>query len=78
MAVAVDGPLCVRVSLLCALCSVSLRRAARTPMRDRVTIPILQQKKRRGEKIAMITCYDYPSAVLLDSAARVLDVRLGD
>jgi 3-methyl-2-oxobutanoate hydroxymethyltransferase len=35
-------------------------------MKDRVTIPLLRQKKERGEKIVMITCYDYPSARLLD------------
>ncbi len=37
-------------------------------MKNKVTIPLLRQKKERGEKIVMITCYDYPSALLLDAA----------
>jgi len=45
------------------------------PGRDRITLPVLQAKKERGEKIVMITCYDYPSARLLDdSGADILFV----
>lgn len=35
---------------------------------SRVTIPSLLEKKRRGEKIAMLTAYDVPLARLLDEA----------
>ena len=34
----------------------------------RVTISDLLEMKRRGEKIAMLTCYDYPTAVWEDEA----------
>jgi 3-methyl-2-oxobutanoate hydroxymethyltransferase len=37
-------------------------------MKNKVTLPLLRQKKERGEKIVMITCYDYPSALLLDAS----------
>jgi 3-methyl-2-oxobutanoate hydroxymethyltransferase len=37
-------------------------------MADKITLPVLQRKKSRGEKIAVVTCYDYPSALLLDEA----------
>src|ERR1051325_11171828 len=37
-------------------------------MPDRITVTSLQKKKERGEKIVMITCYDYPSARLLDDS----------
>lgn len=43
-------------------------------MKDRVTIPQLRQMKARGQKIVMLTCYDYPSALLLDQAG--VDVLL--
>lgn len=33
---------------------------------ERVTIPSLLQRKQQGEKIAMLTAYDYPSACILD------------
>src|SRR5258706_5193190 len=36
--------------------------------RVKVTVPSLQKMKERGEKIVMITCYDYPSAQRLDEA----------
>ncbi|HAI20751.1 MAG TPA: 3-methyl-2-oxobutanoate hydroxymethyltransferase [Clostridiales bacterium UBA8153] len=36
--------------------------------REKVTIPHLFQKKARGEKITMLTCYDYPTALLQEKA----------
>ncbi len=36
--------------------------------RGKVTVPMLQEMKHRGEKITMITAYDYPTAVLVDKA----------
>ena len=50
-------------------------------MVPKVTLPLLRKKKERGEKIVVITCYDYPSALLLDQAgADILFVgdSLGD
>lgn len=43
-------------------------------MRDKVTIPSLKRAKERGEKIVMVTCYDYAMAKLLDEAG--VDVLL--
>jgi 3-methyl-2-oxobutanoate hydroxymethyltransferase len=43
-------------------------------MDERVTIPKLRTMKESGEKIAMLTAYDWPTAVLLDRAG--LDVLL--
>ncbi|HEX2098399.1 MAG TPA: 3-methyl-2-oxobutanoate hydroxymethyltransferase [Rubrobacteraceae bacterium] len=40
----------------------------------RVSIPELQKMKERGEKISMLTAYDYPTAQLLDAAG--VDVLL--
>jgi 3-methyl-2-oxobutanoate hydroxymethyltransferase len=40
----------------------------------RVSIPELQKMKERGEKISMLTAYDYPTARLLDAAG--VDVLL--
>lgn len=37
-------------------------------MREKITIPGLREKKRRGEKITMLTAYDMPMAKLLDEA----------
>jgi 3-methyl-2-oxobutanoate hydroxymethyltransferase len=37
-------------------------------MGDRITLHDLRAKKERGEKIAMLTAYDYPTALLLDQA----------
>nr|HPO09762.1 3-methyl-2-oxobutanoate hydroxymethyltransferase [bacterium] len=34
----------------------------------RVTVPTLQEMKKRGEKIAMLTGYDFLTAQLLDRA----------
>ena len=42
--------------------------------RKRVRVPDLREKKRRGEKIAMLTAYDYSFARILDRAG--LDVIL--
>ncbi len=36
--------------------------------RKKVTIRTLQEKKRRGEPITMVTAYDYPSALAVDRA----------
>jgi len=36
--------------------------------RRKVTIPILQRKKALGERISMLTAYDYPTAMALDAA----------
>jgi 3-methyl-2-oxobutanoate hydroxymethyltransferase len=38
------------------------------------TVPMLRQKKQNGEKIVMVTAYDYPSAVLIERAG--VDVAL--
>jgi len=35
---------------------------------SKVTVPLIRKKKERGEKIVMVTCYDCPSARLLDEA----------
>ena len=37
-------------------------------MGNKVTLHDLQAKKERGEKISMLTAYDYPTALLLDQA----------
>ncbi|MBN1979909.1 MAG: 3-methyl-2-oxobutanoate hydroxymethyltransferase, partial [Chitinivibrionales bacterium] len=31
------------------------------------TIEFLKNKKKKGEKITMLTCYDYPSAVIMET-----------
>jgi 3-methyl-2-oxobutanoate hydroxymethyltransferase len=43
----------------------------------KVTIPALMQKKHKGEKITMLTAYDYPSAYILDRS-EVDIVLVGD
>src|SRR5665647_3024713 len=43
----------------------------------KVTIGQLVEMKRRGEKISMITCYDYPNALLVDRAGMDI-VLVGD
>ncbi len=35
---------------------------------EKITIPQLMEMKRRGERIVMVTAYDYPTAVLADQA----------
>lgn len=37
-------------------------------MENRISITDLKAKKKRGERIVMMTCYDYPSAGLLEGA----------
>lgn len=51
-----------------------IHHAFSAAMNEKVTLPLLQRRKDRGEKIAMVTCYDYPSARLLDEAG--IDVLL--
>ncbi|MGE5485504.1 MAG: 3-methyl-2-oxobutanoate hydroxymethyltransferase [Ignavibacteriales bacterium] len=36
--------------------------------REKVTLPVLYEKMRKGQKITMLTCYDYPTALLQDKA----------
>ena len=43
-------------------------------MSRKITIPFLYEKKRRGEKITMLTAYDYPTAAILDEAG--IDILL--
>ncbi len=38
------------------------------PEREEVTLPFLKSLKQKGEKISMITAYDYPSAILVEKA----------
>jgi 3-methyl-2-oxobutanoate hydroxymethyltransferase len=42
--------------------------AVRRPADRRVTVPELRARKARGEKIVMVTVYDYPSALLAERA----------
>jgi 3-methyl-2-oxobutanoate hydroxymethyltransferase len=37
-------------------------------MRKKITVPCVMEMKSRGEKIAVLTAYDYPTARLLDKA----------
>jgi 3-methyl-2-oxobutanoate hydroxymethyltransferase len=39
-----------------------------TTERKKVTIPDLQAKKEQGQRITMVTAYDYPNGVLVDKA----------
>jgi 3-methyl-2-oxobutanoate hydroxymethyltransferase len=42
--------------------------------KNRVTTAVVREMKKRGEKIAVLTAYDYPTAYLLDQSG--LDVLL--
>ncbi len=46
-------------------------------MREKVTIPYLLDKRARGEPITMLTCYDYPMA-LLQEKAQIDIILVGD
>ena len=46
-------------------------------MNLRVTVKTLQSMKRKGERITMLTAYDYPTAKMLD-AAKVECILVGD
>ena len=37
-------------------------------IKNKITVPLLAKKVEQGEKIAMITCYDYAFATLLDAS----------
>ena len=47
------------------------------PQADKITISYLMEKKRKGEKITMVTAYDYPSARMLDEVG-IDTVLVGD
>ena len=47
---------------------------AETAREHRVTIPSLRRRKRRGEKITMLTAYDFTFAHIFDTAG--IDVLL--
>ena len=40
-------------------------------MSKKITISTLLKMKQNHEKIVVVTCYDYPSALLLDAATQV-------
>jgi len=44
---------------------------------DKVTISYLQQKKEKGQKITMVTAYDYPTAHILDEVG-IDTILVGD
>lgn len=46
-------------------------------MADRITAPIVRAMKRKGEKVAVVTAYDYPGGLIAD-AAGVDVVLVGD
>jgi 3-methyl-2-oxobutanoate hydroxymethyltransferase len=51
--------------------------APATPGPGKVTLPDLREMKRRGQRIVMVTAYDYPSGVVANAAA-VDMVLVGD
>ncbi len=44
---------------------------------NKVTVPFVQEMKRKGEKIVMITAYDYPTALIVEEAGVDL-ILVGD
>lgn len=44
---------------------------------EKITVQMLQRMKERGEKISMVTAYDYPTALLVDRAGLEL-ILVGD
>jgi 3-methyl-2-oxobutanoate hydroxymethyltransferase len=44
---------------------------------NKITVPFIREMKRKGEKIAMITAYDYPTALIVEEAGVDL-VLVGD
>lgn len=46
-------------------------------MAGKVTIPLLKEMKARGEKITMVTAYDYPTALLVERAGLEM-ILVGD
>ena len=45
--------------------------------RKKVTLPVLFDKMAKGTPLTMITCYDYPNALLVDRAGMDI-VLVGD
>jgi ketopantoate hydroxymethyltransferase len=41
---------------------------AQQPQREKITILKLYEMKARGEPVSWLTCYDYPTALLMDRA----------
>ncbi len=50
---------------------------AQSQGQEKITIPDLQRMKEQGEKISMVTAYDYPTALLVDKAGLEL-ILVGD
>lgn len=57
--------------------TVRVKDSVQSPAPSRVTLATLQAMAREGRKIAMLTCYDFPTAQLL-SAAGVPALLVGD
>ncbi len=45
--------------------------------RAKITLPYLKEKKRNGQKISMLTAYDYPTAAMVDQAGMDM-ILVGD
>lgn len=48
----------------------------KTPSASRVTLRVLQQKYRTGQKISMVTAYDYPSAVHVSFDSQCMTMKV--